>query len=92
MFKVPPTIEILSPVKTIVNESDPVSFYCKASGFPQPTIAWSKLEDGTAIFPGGNDLNYTSVNRTDSGTYICTATNGVLGPATASATLLVQCK
>ena len=88
-----PVIEAISPVNNkTVNESDSIIFYCNASGFPPPRIEWSKLEDETAVFPAGKELNITRVNRTDSGTYVCTAKNGVYPNATASTVLNVQCK
>ena len=92
LVSVSPTIETITPLSQAVNETDYVSIYRNASGLPQPSMTWTKLEEGANVLPAGNKLVFNRVNRTDDGTYVCTATNGVLNPATAVSIMYVQCK
>ncbi|KAG5853698.1 hypothetical protein ANANG_G00028840 [Anguilla anguilla] len=72
----PPRASILQADMVKV-EGDSVTLQCQATGYPTPTIAWSKLRaplpwqhkvtDGT--------LFLQNVGRQDSGQYICNATN-----------------
>mgnify|MGYP001792480276 CR=1 FL=1 len=92
IFLESPTIRTFIPLNKTVNESDSVYFYCNATGLPSPTITWYKIENGGAALVTNKEIIFNKVNRADSGTYVCTATNGVLGNATASTFLNVQCK
>ena len=91
-FLVSPTIEAISPITKTVNESDNVVFFCNASGLPLPSITWSNHKSGTIMSSSGTRLVFNGVKRTDSGTYVCTAINGVVRNDTASTVLNVQCK
>ena len=76
-------------------QNDPVTLPCDAEGNPEPWITWTK--DGQLISP--NDPNrYTNsqgalqiaqVQNTDSGIYICQATNPI-GNDTRVYTLVVN--
>uniref|UniRef100_A0AAR2JID5 Heparan sulfate proteoglycan 2 n=1 Tax=Pygocentrus nattereri TaxID=42514 RepID=A0AAR2JID5_PYGNA len=52
-------------------------FPCIASGYPVPTIAWSKLEGELApkCVQDAHVLTVPDVNHEDAGTYVCTASN-----------------
>ena len=67
------------------------TFYCNATGNPVPAIKWTKDADST-ILATGKTLVIVNAGRLDRGSYICTASNGIENPATASAYLDVQCK
>ncbi|KAJ8362898.1 hypothetical protein SKAU_G00117290 [Synaphobranchus kaupii] len=72
----PPHASILQADMVKV-EGDSVTLLCQATGYPNPTIAWSKLRaplpwqhkvtDGTLVLQ--------NLGRQDSGQYICNATN-----------------
>ena len=72
---------VASPVTFTVNEGGTASFQCSASGNPEPTVAWSKLDNRSKItqslFSGGK-LVLNKVAGNDSGVYQCSATN-ILG-------------
>ena len=73
----------------IVKEGKSTSLYCDASGYPDPTVTWSKV-GGEAIIEG-NWLNITNFNRSEAGQYKCQA-NNTCGPASILASIDVQCK
>lgn len=65
----------------IVNSSNTVnegsSFYmtCEASGHPPPYNYTWKRNDTNEVVADGNMLNFTNINRNDTGWYRCEATN-----------------
>ncbi|XP_016352487.1 leucine-rich repeat and immunoglobulin-like domain-containing nogo receptor-interacting protein 3 [Sinocyclocheilus anshuiensis] len=79
------------------HEGQPVSFLCRAEGEPTPAIIWispqrrritSKSNGRITVLPGGTlEIRYAQV--TDSGTYICIASNAG-GNDTYFATLTVK--
>ena len=84
---VPPSFE-QTPIDQTAQEGDEVTFHCRATGNPAPTITW--LKDGKTV-DQGDTLNF-KVNRNDTGKYWCTADNGLDVNINASALLDVQCK
>jgi len=88
----PPTIDHHSNINQRINETDSLSLTCTADGYPEPTITWTK-SPGTITQPNiGNVYTILSVNRSDTGTYKCTASNGILSDAMTSIQVTVQCK
>lgn len=89
------------PVDTTVPRHDPATLNCKASGFPEPKVAWYK--DGTPvrssehrmILPAGS-LFFLRVahgrRESDAGTYWCMATNSYGRTRSRNATLQVAGK
>lgn len=69
-------------------ENQEVTFHCAATGNPTPNIKW--IKDGTTV--GNEDILSFIAKRSDSGTYWCTADNGVGVTVNTSAYLDVQCK
>ena len=73
----------VSPVTLTVNEGGSASFYCSASGNPEPALVWSKLDNQSEIIQSavsGGKLQLKKVAKNDSGVYQCSATN-ILGNA-----------
>ncbi|XP_058455699.1 papilin isoform X2 [Malaya genurostris] len=60
---------------------------CFATGFPPPSIRWKKGEvilntnQGRFVLTSNGDLQIVQLHRTDSGTYVCIADNGIGEPA-----------
>ena len=72
---------VVSPVTLTVNEGKMASFQCSASGNPEPTISWVKLDNRSEIIQSavlGGKLELKNVRGNDSGAYQCSATN-ILG-------------
>ena len=71
---------------------------CDADGNPVPIISWTR--DGTLVNTSGRisfsgdkrQLTITNVNRTDSGGYLCVASNKLGNDTSTVATLDVLCK
>ena len=93
----PPVIED-KPTNKTVNEGNNVTFQCRATGNPSPTLSWTK--DGSTINQNSNNtvlsqdnetLTITNVKRGDAGKYVCNAKNKI-DSISASAYLDVQCK
>ena len=93
----PPVVEEKPGNKT-VNEGNNVTFQCRATGNPFPTLSWTK--DGITISQnsknivlsqGNKTLTITNAKRNDAGKYVCSATNNI-NSVKASGYLDVQCK
>ena len=64
----------------VVEGKDSVSLFCEVDSNPESTVQWTK--DGLVDVVGEErELSITPVNRHDTGTYFCVATNQ-LGPST----------
>ena len=87
-FCLVPTQFTVFPQNVQVNEANPIVLSCDASGFPEPSFAWMK--DGQVVSKS-KQLNIQS-DRSSSGIYVCTASNGVGNVQTAKAYVTVQCK
>lgn len=87
-----------------VRENTSATLSCRASGHPSPTITWRR-EDGRPILLDGidssmdasqieirdtNTLTFSSIHRTNSGAYLCIASNGVQPSASKRQLLDVQ--
>ena len=77
------------PQSAQVNETNPIVLSCDASGFPEPSFVWMK--DGRVVSKS-KQLNIQRSERSYSGIYVCTASNGVGKDKTAKAYVTVQCK
>ena len=78
-------------------EGSLVVLSCNATGKPTPTINWTKVEDdGTdsaPLFPVvGGKYVLSNIQRSASGTYRCTAHNGVGVPVNRTVSVKVECK
>lgn len=79
---------ITKPQNRTVVEKETVTFHCKASGNPVPSITWVK--DSKTVGTG-NILRFQTT-RYQSGRYWCLAENGLNVTIKASADLNVQCE
>ncbi|KAL9964823.1 hypothetical protein ACROYT_G028513 [Oculina patagonica] len=75
------------PQNVTVNEKNPIVVSCAASGFPTPSISWKTYVQGRAV---PKDPNTKNSNRSDTGMYVCTASNGVGQKKTANVYVTVQ--
>ncbi|XP_066547238.1 basement membrane-specific heparan sulfate proteoglycan core protein isoform X4 [Amia ocellicauda] len=83
-----PIASVQEPMMIVV-EGGTATLHCSATGYPTPTITWSKLR---APLPWqhkvvNNSLVIPSIGRQDSGQYICNATNAL---GTAEVTIMVD--
>ena len=79
----------------IVREDSDMQLLCEATGVPTPTITWIRvLEDGSnsEILHQGQTWDFPNISRTDSGTYRCTADNGLGNPVSHKVKVNVTCK
>lgn len=70
-------------------EGDPFVVSCEASGDPKLVIYWIRESDNQRI--NGNILNFTSINRNDSGSYRCEVENDCASDSRVE-TINVSCK
>ena len=85
---------VVSPATLIVNEGGTASFQCSATGNPEPSVAWSKLNSQSELSQSaasGGKLKLKQVTGSDTGLYQCSATN-ILGDSRKVARLTVNGK
>ena len=96
-------LHILVPAKLTKNaideqtkhEGSNVQLFCNASGNPTPNITWNKvLENGSSseVLHRGPTWDFPNINRTASGTYNCTAYNGIGNPVSQTVKVNITCK
>lgn len=68
-----PKIHAILPAYQLVNETDSFQIFCNATGNPPPAIIWRKVGDSSKVFPVGKTLRILNSDKTDFGTYQCTA-------------------
>lgn len=83
----------LSTTRYNFTEGTDMTLLCESDGFPAPTVTWSKI-GGVSNFsyPSGQRLIIRNINRTEAGTYRCTASNGIGKPALHVMHVNVFCK
>ncbi|CAB3368809.1 Hypothetical predicted protein [Cloeon dipterum] len=75
-------------LKKTLNKGESLSLSCSATGYPQPSISWSRKQ-GRRMPNGeetidGDSVTFEDVSRKHGGVYECLATNNVGDPATSS--------
>ncbi len=73
-----------------VREGENVKVDCNVTGVPDPTVIWTKVQDG-GVSIEGNLLNITNITRAQGGIYRCTA-NNTCGEESTAVNIDVQCK
>ena len=82
-------------VERIVNSSNSVTegesfeMTCETTGDPEPNVYWIKGNNGALL--NGSVLNFTNINRNDTGQYRCQAEN-ICGSASSVQSIEVSCK
>ena len=66
--------------------------FCNSTGHPPPHITWRFLSESEKPLGYEESLTLSNVNRTQTGTYLCTASNNVTNSKTASIQVTVNCK
>lgn len=77
------------PQNITVNTSTPIFLRCDASGFPAPSVKWTK---SGKILSSKKQLIISSSNKSDTGEYMCTVSNGVEQEKKARVYVTVQCE
>jgi len=88
LFAVPPRFTTKPINQTTTEGAKAITFYCTASGYPNPNITWIKDDK---ILATGDTLRLNT-SRNNSGEYWCSAENGLNVTVKASASLNVLCK
>ena len=89
-----PNVTVSPEVKTVVKGRN-LNLTCAASGKPKPSIKWTKV--GSSDFlSNASQLTVENVTRPRAANskiqYQCMVRNGVEAPATATASIIVNCK
>ena len=91
LLLVPVKFTVVPPLVVTVQQGQNIKLQCLATGYPSPTITWSRtdgvLESGKVNANGS--LVLENVKKGDSGQYMCTAKNA-LGKKTYSCLVDMQ--
>ena len=68
-----PSIHSIFPTHQLVNETDNFEIFCNVTGNPPPVVTWTKTGDNIKVFPTGTSLRVQNAEKSDFGTYQCTA-------------------
>ena len=85
---------VISPVKLTVSEKGTASFRCSASGNPEPSVVWTKVDNHSEITKSALSkavLHLENLTGSDMGLYQCSAVN-ILGQAQSLARLVINGK
>ena len=75
----PPELNSVSSDKVVLEGDPSVTLECIADGEPTPNITWTKVhtnDNDSGVLETGNQF-VLETNRSNSGTYRCTAYNGI---------------
>lgn len=86
----PENLTVSNSIVHVVENNKPESVTCGGKGHPTLQYTWKK-ESATNYSSNTNILSWRTVNRSDTGKYICEASNKH-GKASTIAFLNVQCK
>ena len=75
-----------------MNETNALELFCNATGNPPPRVTWSKVADPAVQLSADKGLILKNINKTDSGVYQCSASNGIGSESLASWAVTVNCK
>ena len=88
---VPVKLIVVPPSVVTVQQGERVKLQCLATGYPSPTITWSRVDEvlESSRVSANGSLIIESAKKGDSGQYMCTAKNAV-GKKTYSFSLDMQ--
>ena len=83
--------------RLVVQRGTTVTLECRAGGNPEPRVTWTKRNENMAnvahaVGEGGRKLILGNVTVSHSGSYTCTADNGVGQPASEQILIQVLCE
>jgi len=103
LISVQHVLDILVPAKVengpetaylTLKEGEDALLECKVSGNPAPSVHWTRKDSKSVLHgtpcAGGSCVHITNVQRQDAGMYMCTASNEVGSPHSATIVLTVQ--
>ncbi|XP_055695924.1 papilin isoform X3 [Lutzomyia longipalpis] len=93
-----PVLEEKTPeeVNVAAEEGGFAVLHCFATGYPPPTITWRRHDiilntnQGRYLLTSTGDLQIVQLHRTDDGTYVCVADNGLGTPVTREVELRIN--
>ena len=90
----PPEFTRVSSDKVVVEGDPSVTLECKTDGKPTPNITWTRVyaNDSDSGELGNGDQFVLENNRSKSGTYRCTAYNGIGTAPNRTMKVEVNCK
>ena len=95
MLIVPTNISGIRGEPTVL-EGDNLQLICEVLSRVEPNITWTKEKPGnqgkTGVVQVGKVLNITNIDRSDAGTFTCTAYNGFGKPENRTVYVNVTCK
>ncbi|KAL7022058.1 hypothetical protein ACKWTF_012113 [Chironomus riparius] len=83
-------------LRPVAREGGVATLRCFATGFPPPSITWKrggielKTNQGRFVLTSNGDLQIVQLHRTDAGTYVCVAYNGIGNTVEREITLTVD--
>ena len=86
------------PSNVTKTEGENVTLHCNATGYPLPTLSWTKAGSDISNNPrisfsaDKKQLAITKASRVDNGTYRCVANNSLGNDTSMAAVVDVQCK
>ena len=86
------------PSNVTKKEGENVTLHCNATGYPLPTLSWTKAGSDISNNPrisfsaDKKQLAITKASRADSGAYRCVANNSLGNDTSMAAVVDVQCK
>ena len=90
----PPEFNNVSSDVVVVAGDPSITLECIADGEPTPTITWTKVYangSDSGVLETGNQF-FIKTNRNNSGTYRCTAYNGIGTTPNGTVKVEVNCK
>ncbi|XP_067679631.1 carcinoembryonic antigen-related cell adhesion molecule 5-like [Haliotis asinina] len=72
------------PQSTPVRESQTLNISCSVDANPAAAVTWTKKDDNSFTSQPGSTLTISNIQRSQAGTYVCTATN-TLSPCVGTA-------
>ena len=93
VLSVPPRITVSPVRKADIELGNDLTLICYASGYPKPTVIWTK--DGVSVKEfnvSGYFLHIVNALRKDAGSYRCTAKNGYGDNATSVSIVNIKCE